>query len=94
MDPQRAQPDHTDVVKRVLEKVKLGRMTVVAADTGAISFQKQDCVLIPCTKETRSAVRIDVSNLTCKSWPQAMTFRMWRDASLDFQSWQVGWSAR
>ena len=49
----------------------------------------ESCVVATCLKESRSAVRMDIANFTSKTWPQALTYRIWRDHNVSLRDWQV-----
>ena len=85
-DDNRSAPDEADVIKRLVEKVHHGTFTRKLGDR--ISFEKDKCVLVMSPREARSSVRIDIVNFASKCWPQALTYRLFRDPYFQLKEWQ------
>ena len=86
IDDKRCAPDEVDVIKRLIEKVQHGTFTKKVGDK--ISFEREKCVLVVSPREARSSVRIDIVNFASKCWPQALTYRLFRDPYFQLKEWQ------
>lgn len=75
-----------DVVRRLLDKIVSGSLTIVRNST--VSFVKDDCVLVACPKRLRSHVRFDIANFCAKVFPHALAYRLWCDPHFNMKDWQ------
>ena len=87
IDNARSRPDAADIITRILDKIKYGKLT--KAKGKKIAFETHKCVLVNCHRESRSSVRMDIVNLASKCWPHALTYRLWRDPYFQMKEWQT-----
>lgn len=86
MDMFRQRPEARQILKRLTDKVAYGFLTkAVGRD---LSFEKKKCVLVNCTHDSRSTIRMDISNFHSKCWPHALAYRMFRDPLFQMNSWK------
>ena len=87
LDIFRKRPDAHDVIRRLTDKIAYGMMTKMTGRD--VNFEKKKCLLVACTRENRSAVRMDIVNFTSKCWPHALAYKLWRDPLFQLKRWQT-----